>query len=44
VSVSYPASHRGWPCMERGIEVLIEVRSDLKDSEEECPPVGFLCP
>jgi hypothetical protein len=37
VSVSYPASHRGWPSVEGGVEVSIEISSDLKDSEEECP-------
>jgi hypothetical protein len=34
VTLSYPTSHRGWPSMEGGIEVLIEVHSDLQDSEE----------
>jgi hypothetical protein len=29
--------NRGWPSMEAGVEVSIEVHSDLKDSEEECP-------
>jgi hypothetical protein len=35
--ISYPAINWGWPSMERGVEVSIEVHSDLKDFEEECP-------
>jgi hypothetical protein len=31
LTVSYPAINRGWPSMERGVEILIEVHSDLKD-------------
>jgi hypothetical protein len=42
VSVSYPASHRGWPCMTGGIEVSIEVHSDLQDSEEDRPACRLL--
>jgi hypothetical protein len=37
LTVSYPASHQGWPCVTGGIEVSVEVHSDLKDSEEEHP-------
>jgi hypothetical protein len=33
VMVSYLRSHRGWPSVEGGIEVLVEVRLDLRDSE-----------
>jgi hypothetical protein len=41
VSVSYPTSHQGWPSVEGGVEVSIEVYSDLKDSEE-CPACRLL--
>jgi hypothetical protein len=44
VLVSYPAGHRGWPCVTGGIEVSIEVHSDLKDSEEERPACRLLIP
>jgi hypothetical protein len=37
VVVSYPAVNRGWPSVEGGVKVSIEVHSDLKDSEEEHP-------
>jgi hypothetical protein len=40
--MSYPTSHRGWPCMERGVKVSIEVCSDLKESEEERPTCRLL--
>jgi hypothetical protein len=43
VLVSYPASHQGWPRVEGGIEVTIEVRSDVMESERSTPPVGCLC-
>jgi hypothetical protein len=33
--ISYPAVNRGWLSVERGVEVSIEVCSDLKDSEEK---------
>jgi hypothetical protein len=37
VSVSYPASHQGWPKVEGGVEVMIEVRSDVMESKSERP-------
>jgi hypothetical protein len=42
VMVSYMAINQGWPSVEGGVMVLIEVQSDLKDSEEDRPPVGRL--
>jgi hypothetical protein len=41
VSVSYPVSHWGWPSVEGGVKVAIEISSDLKDSEEERPTCRF---
>jgi hypothetical protein len=35
--VDSPLVSQGWPSVEGGVEVLIEVCSDLKESEEECP-------
>jgi hypothetical protein len=35
--VDSPVVSRGWLSVEGGIEVSIEVCSDLKDSKEECP-------
>jgi hypothetical protein len=47
VSVSYLTSHRGWPKVEGGVEVLIKVCSDFKELEEERPacrlPVSIDC-
>jgi hypothetical protein len=34
---TFHAVSRGWPSVEGGVEVSIEVHSDLKDSEEEFP-------
>jgi hypothetical protein len=36
VTTLHAISH-GWPNMEGGIEVFVEVHSDLSDLEEECP-------
>jgi hypothetical protein len=44
VSVSYLASYRGWPSVERGVKVSVEVCSDLKNSEEECSACRLLVP
>jgi hypothetical protein len=44
VSVSYPTSHWGWLSVEGGVDVSIEVHSDLKDSEEERPTCRLLVP
>jgi hypothetical protein len=44
VVVSYPAINRGWPSVEGGLKVSIEVHSDLKDSEEECATCRSLIP
>jgi hypothetical protein len=37
VKISHLATNQDWPSVEGGVEVSIEVCSDLKDSEEECP-------
>jgi hypothetical protein len=37
VSVSYPVSQWGWPRVEGGVEVTIEVYSDIMESENKCP-------
>jgi hypothetical protein len=37
VVTRYLPINRGWLSIEAGVEVSIEVRSDLKDSEEDCP-------
>jgi hypothetical protein len=42
LTVSYPAINRGWPSVDAGVEVSIEVHSDLKDSEGECPTCRLL--
>jgi hypothetical protein len=42
VMVSYLMSHWGWPCVTGGVEVSIEVHSDLKDFEEEHPTCRLL--
>jgi hypothetical protein len=41
VTVSYPACHWGWPHVTGGVEVSVEVHSDLQRS---ALPVGCLCP
>jgi hypothetical protein len=35
VSTSYPPHNRGWPSVERGVEVAIEVCSDTIEPERE---------
>jgi hypothetical protein len=35
VTESYLPINRGWPSVEGGVDISIEVHSDLKDLEEE---------
>jgi hypothetical protein len=44
VTESYLPVNRGWPSMEGGIDVSVEVHSDLQDSVEECPACRSLIP
>jgi hypothetical protein len=44
VVTSYLPINRGWPSVEGGIDILIEVQSDLKDLEEGCPVCRSLIP